>query len=111
VDIIIGYSEKGTCMLTDVTFSGDRNVIKEEAEKILKYKELTIESQHIWNVKNSDISNNTSDRNLLKITQKIPEQHTGEARHQGTTENSHIGHCTHTAESTNVEAQNVQRAK
>ena len=30
-----------TCMLIDVAISGDRNVIKKEAEKILKYKDLT----------------------------------------------------------------------
>jgi hypothetical protein len=29
----------------------DRNVIQKEAEKILKYKDLTIEIQHMWNVK------------------------------------------------------------
>jgi len=29
-------------MLIDVAISGDRNVIKKEAEKILKYKGLTI---------------------------------------------------------------------
>ena len=29
-------------MLIDVAVSGDRNVIKKEAEKILKYKYLTI---------------------------------------------------------------------
>jgi hypothetical protein len=28
-------------------------VIKKEVEKILKYKELTIEIQHMWNVKTS----------------------------------------------------------
>jgi hypothetical protein len=28
----------------------DRNVIKKEADKILKYKDLTIEIQHMWNV-------------------------------------------------------------
>jgi len=38
-------------MLIDVAMSGDRNVIKKEAEKILKYKDLTIEIQHMWNVK------------------------------------------------------------
>jgi len=38
-------------MLIDVTISGDRNVIRKEAEKILKYKDLSIEIQHTWNVK------------------------------------------------------------
>ena len=38
-------------MLTDVAISGDRNVIKNKAEKILKYKDLTIEIQRMWNVK------------------------------------------------------------
>ena len=36
--------------LIDVAISRDRNVIKKEAEKILKYKDLTIEIQHMWNV-------------------------------------------------------------
>jgi hypothetical protein len=38
-------------MLIDVTISGDRNTIKKEAERILKYKDLTIEIQRMWNVK------------------------------------------------------------
>ena len=38
-------------MLIDAAISGDRNVIKNEAEKILKYKDFTIEIQHMWNVK------------------------------------------------------------
>jgi len=50
-DIIIRDNGKGTCMLIDVAISGDRNVIKKEAKKILKYKELTIEIQRTWNVK------------------------------------------------------------
>jgi hypothetical protein len=41
-DTIIRDNEYGKCMLIDVAISGDRNVIKKEAEKILKYKELTI---------------------------------------------------------------------
>jgi hypothetical protein len=36
-DVIIRDSEKRTCMLIDVAISGDRNMIKNEAEKILKY--------------------------------------------------------------------------
>ena len=49
-DSIIRDNEKGTGMLVEVTISGDRNVIKKEAEKILEYKDLTIEIQRLWNV-------------------------------------------------------------
>jgi hypothetical protein len=49
--------------------------------------------------------------NYLKIIQKIPEQHSGKARNQGTAENSHMGHCTHTAESTNIKVQNIHHGK
>ena len=54
-DIIIRDNEKGTCVLIDVANSGHRNVIKKEAEKILKYKGLTIEIQRRWNVKSKVI--------------------------------------------------------
>jgi hypothetical protein len=50
-DIVIRDNEKGTCMLIDVAIPGDRNVIQEEAEKILKYKDRTIEMPRTWNVK------------------------------------------------------------
>ena len=50
-DIIIHDNEKRTCMLIDVAISGDRNVIKKEAEKILKQKDLATEIQRMWNVK------------------------------------------------------------
>jgi hypothetical protein len=48
---IIRDNEKGTCMLIDVAIPGDRNVIKKETEKILKYKDPIIEMQRMWNVK------------------------------------------------------------
>jgi hypothetical protein len=38
-------------MLIDVIIPGDRNVIQKEAEKVLKYKDLTIEIQCMWNIK------------------------------------------------------------
>jgi len=38
-------------MLIDGAILGDRNVIKKEAETILKYKDLITEMQRMWNVK------------------------------------------------------------
>ena len=76
-DIIIGDNEEGTCMLIDAAISGDRNVIKKEANKILKYKDLTTEIHWMWNVKNGgDTSNKRGDWDYFKVLQKIREQHT-----------------------------------
>jgi hypothetical protein len=52
-----------------------------------------------------DASNNGSNWNHFKILPQILEQHTRNARYQGTTETSYLGHSTHTVESANVEAQ------
>jgi len=41
-DILICDNEKRTGVIIDAAVSGGRNVIKREAEKILKYKDLTI---------------------------------------------------------------------
>jgi len=49
-DITTHDNEKITCRLIVVTISGDRNVIKEEAEKILKCKYLNTEIQLMWNM-------------------------------------------------------------
>jgi hypothetical protein len=35
----------------DVAITGDRNVIQRGAERILKYKDPTVEIQRMWNVK------------------------------------------------------------
>jgi hypothetical protein len=45
-------------MLIDVANSGDRNVIKKEAEKILKYKDLNNRNTTHVECKNKDDSNN-----------------------------------------------------
>jgi hypothetical protein len=63
-DIIIRDNEKGTCMLIDVAISRDRNVMKREAEKILKPKDLTIEIQRRKYV--SNITGNHEVRELQK---------------------------------------------
>jgi len=88
-------------MLIDVAISGDRSVIRKEVEEILKYKDLKIEiSVHVECKNEGDTSNNRGYWDYFKVIQKIREQHTRKALSQGTTENSHIGHCTHNAEST-----------
>ena len=38
-------------MLIDVAVSGDRHVFKKETETILNYKDLIVEIQHMWNMK------------------------------------------------------------
>ena len=39
-----------------IAIPGDRNVIKKEAENILKFKDLIIEIQRMWNLKAKMIS-------------------------------------------------------
>jgi hypothetical protein len=48
---IIRDNGRGTCVLIDGAISGDTNVIKNEAEKILKHKYLTVAVQCVWKVK------------------------------------------------------------
>jgi hypothetical protein len=79
-DIIIGDNEKGSCMLIDVVISGDRNVIKKGAEKILKYKDLTTEVERMWNLKVSVIpiiigATGTISTSFRKYVSDIPGNH------------------------------------
>jgi len=67
-------------MLIDVAISGDRNVIKKEAEKILKYKYLTIEIQRMWNVKTKVIpviigATGIISKSLRKYMSNVPGKH------------------------------------
>ena len=67
-------------MLIDVAISGDRNVIKKEAEKILKYEDLTIEIQRMWKVKTRAIpviigATGTISKSFRKYISNIPGNH------------------------------------
>jgi len=71
---------KGTCVLIDVAISEDRNVIKKEADKVLKYKDLTIEIQRMWNVKSKVMSviiwaTGTISKSFRKYVSNIPGKH------------------------------------
>ena len=79
-DIIIRDNEKGTCVLIDVAISGDRNLIKKEADMILKYKDLKIEMQRLWNVKTKVIpviigATGTTSKSFRKYASNLPGKH------------------------------------
>jgi hypothetical protein len=64
-------------VLIDVAIAGDRNVVKKEAEKILKHKDLTIEIQRMWNVKTKVIpvitgATGTISKSFIKYVSNIP---------------------------------------
>jgi hypothetical protein len=80
-DIVIRGNKQGTIMLIDALVPGDRNVIKKEAKKILKYKDHIIDIQRMWNVKAKGIPKIIwGNWNQFKSTQTVPEQHTRKAR-------------------------------
>jgi hypothetical protein len=67
-------------IIIDVAIPGDRNVIKKEAEKILKYKDLIIETQHMWNVKTNVTpiitgATGTISKSFRKYLSNIPGNH------------------------------------
>jgi len=81
------------------------------AKIIIMVIPYTINTTHVKRKNKSGNSNKRGNWNHLKITQTIPEQHTGKALYQECPENSHTGHCEHTSESTNVTVQNVGHEK
>jgi hypothetical protein len=50
-NIIIKNKKDKICLLIDVATPSDRNVTQKESEKKLKYKNLNIELQRMWNMK------------------------------------------------------------
>jgi hypothetical protein len=67
-------------MLIYIAIPGDRNVIKKEAEKILKYKDLITEIQHMWNVKTKVMpliiaATGTIPKSFRKYSSSIPGKH------------------------------------
>jgi len=85
-------------MLIDVATSGDRNVIKKEAEKILKYKYPTIEIQRVWNVKTKVILVKRGRTGTILMPFRKYVRKYQETMKSKTTENKHIGYYAHTSE-------------
>ena len=92
-------------VIIDVAISGDRNVIKKEAEKILKYKDLTIEIQRMRNVKTKMIpviigATGIISKSFRIYVSDIP----GNNEVKGLQRTAILG-TAHTSESTNVKVQ------
>jgi hypothetical protein len=90
-------------MLIDVANPGDINVIKKEAEKILKHKDFIIEIRGMWKVKAKEIpviigATATTSKSLRQYLSNI----TGKHEIKELQKNSPTGHCTRTAGSANV---------
>jgi hypothetical protein len=50
-DIIIKNKKDKTCLLIDVAIPSDKSAIQKEAETKLRYTNLSIEIQRMWNMK------------------------------------------------------------
>jgi hypothetical protein len=99
-------------MLIYVSIPRDRNVVKKEAEKILKYKDLIIGIQRMWNVKAKVIpviigaTGNVS-KSLRQYLTNIPGKHEiKEIQKQ-----PYWALHTHTAGSADVKVQNIYRGR
>jgi hypothetical protein len=97
-------------MLKNVDISGDTNVTKREAQMIPNHNNRTTETQRVCYMEIKVIPI----RGAMKPSQhhlEISEQRNWKTRNRETTDNSHTGHCKHTAEMTGVTARNTNYGK
>ena len=82
--------------------------MKKEAEKILKYKDLIIQIQHMWNVIATVITVIIAATGTISISLRLYlRSKPGKHEIKEIKKNSHIVGCTHTAGSANVNVQNI----
>jgi hypothetical protein len=95
-------------MFIRLAIAGDKNVTNKEYENILKYKDLTIQIEHMWNVKTKVIpiimgATGTMSKSFRKYLSSISgKQEINELQKTA------ILSTAHTAGSANAEAQNIQ---
>jgi hypothetical protein len=73
-------NKQGTYMLIDVAITGGRNVIKKKSEKVLQYKDLTMQIQRLWKVNVKVMpaitgATGTISKSLRQYLSSIPEKH------------------------------------
>ena len=94
-------------MLVNVTIYGDINMIKTEAEKILKYKDPITEIECMWNVKAKVIPMTGVTGTISKALRQYQSNILGKQEIKELPKKSCTGHCTHTMESANIKVQNI----
>jgi hypothetical protein len=90
-DIIIKNEKEKTCTLIDVAIPADRNVVRKETKKKLKYNSLCIKIQRMWNLKCTIIpliigATGIVKRNLRKNLEDIPGKHSIDSLLLGTSQ-------------------------
>ena len=80
-EVLVRDNKRATCAIIDGGISGDRNVIKKEAEKILNYRDLILEiERRKWNVKTNvtpviKVANGTIAESLRQYLSNIAGKH------------------------------------
>ena len=100
-DIIIKNTKEKTFTLIDVAIPADRNVVQKEVEKKLKYKNLCVEIQRMWNLKCTIISIIIGATSNEKLKEKFGSC-TRKTLNRFTTKDSYTCNITHNTESTTV---------
>ena len=99
-------------MLRDVAISGDRNLIKKEAENFLKYTDITIETQNMWNLKTAVTPVITGETGTIsdsfrKFPSNIVRQDEFKELHKKINKKQSYWHCKRTSVITNPKAQKI----
>jgi hypothetical protein len=101
--IIIENKKDKMCLLIDVAIPSDRNVIQKESEKRLKYKNLSIEIQRMWNMKFFVIPVIIGATGIVtRGLKKIPGNNTRKVFDKFSTKNSCTRNITHYKESATI---------
>jgi hypothetical protein len=102
-DIIIKNMRDKICLLIDVAIPSDRNAIQKESEQKLKYKNLSIEIQRMWNMECFAIPVIIGTTGIVtKGLKKISGNNTRKAFSRFSTKNSRARNITHYKESATI---------
>ncbi|KAL1462310.1 hypothetical protein WDU94_014153 [Cyamophila willieti] len=79
-DLVVKDKKKKQCLLIDVAVPSDYNITQKEAEKQLKYKDLQIEIQRMWNIRTKVIpiiigATGLISKTTAELIEEVPGKH------------------------------------